>query len=526
MGPVPLGGGALGGAAPARLMMGRLVDADGRIVLSPSSTLGSLSIVPSPGDRLHTVRQQADATSMSQESAGQARPAPTNRGAMGGAARAAAGATASGAAETLAGTDASTEGDATGAGPVVGAQNVPPVYKQQHTDAGAGGDRLAPLVQGGRSSAATAQEPGPVRQHADTTSMSQESAEEARPAPSTCGALGGAASAAAGATASRAAEILTGTDAGTEGEIHKHQHNLGKAQECSAFSETLALKACKYRPTKEAILSARKTAAAGSRAAAARVIVPSAHWQQGDEVLSTFDRLFSDTETADISVGTPGIVIGRHDFNKRWGPAPHSAERDTVCVDFGTAKKPLLLNVNALRQIEPAEGADERRKMEQIRKTKRTKSKNAAKRRKRAALVASRATHTASHEAAPVPAATAEAGPVQVEAPAMANEASDGPVGSKRRFANDSKMQTQMGMPAWSTDDVCEWLVREGMECVAGAARGRRIDGRDLIHFDKECWSELGVSAALDRARLMARLQEASKETAAAEQAAAPRDRS
>ena len=259
VGPVPLGGGALGGAAPARLMMGRLVDADGRIVLSPSSTLGSLSIVPSPGDRLHTVRQQADATSMSQESAGQARPAPTNRGAMGGAAPAAAGATASGAAETLAGTDASTEGDATGAGPVVGAQNVPPVYKQQHTDAGAGGDRLAPLVQGGRSSAATAQEPGPVRQHADATSMSQESAEEARPAPSTCGALGGAASAAAGATASGAAEILAGTDAGTEGEIHKHQHNLGKAQECSAFSETLALKACKYRPTKEAILSARKT---------------------------------------------------------------------------------------------------------------------------------------------------------------------------------------------------------------------------------------------------------------------------
>ena len=61
------------------------------------------------------------------------------------------------------------------------------------------------------------------------------------------------------------------------------------------------------------------------------------------------------------------------------------------------------------------------------------------------------------------------------------------------------------------------------MECVAGAARERRIDGRDLIHFDQECWSELGVSAALDRARLMARLQEASKEAAAAEQAAAPR---
>ena len=84
----------------------------------------------------------------------------------------------------------------------------------------------------------------------------------------------------------------------------------------------------------------------------------------------------------------------------------------------------------------------------------------------------------------------------------------------------------QAGILAWSTDDVCGWLVREGMECVAGAARERRIDGRDLIHFDKECWSELGVSAALDRARLMARLQEASKETAAAEQAAAPRDRS
>jgi len=84
----------------------------------------------------------------------------------------------------------------------------------------------------------------------------------------------------------------------------------------------------------------------------------------------------------------------------------------------------------------------------------------------------------------------------------------------------------QAGILAWSTDDVCEWLVREGMECVAGAARERRIDGRDLIHFDQECWSELGVSAALDRARLMARLQEASKEAAAAEQAAAPRDRS
>jgi len=84
----------------------------------------------------------------------------------------------------------------------------------------------------------------------------------------------------------------------------------------------------------------------------------------------------------------------------------------------------------------------------------------------------------------------------------------------------------QAGILAWSTDDVCGWLVREGMECVAGAARERRIDGRDLIHFDKECWSELGVSAALDRARLMARLQEASKEAAAAEQAAAPSDRS
>jgi hypothetical protein len=81
----------------------------------------------------------------------------------------------------------------------------------------------------------------------------------------------------------------------------------------------------------------------------------------------------------------------------------------------------------------------------------------------------------------------------------------------------------QAGILAWSTDDVRGWLVREGMECVAGAARERRIDGRDLIHFDKECWSELGVSAALDRARLMARLQEASKEAAAAEQAAAPR---
>ena len=41
VGPVPLGGGALGGASPAGMMMGRLVDADGRL-WSPSSTLGSL----------------------------------------------------------------------------------------------------------------------------------------------------------------------------------------------------------------------------------------------------------------------------------------------------------------------------------------------------------------------------------------------------------------------------------------------------------------------------------------------------
>ena len=78
----------------------------------------------------------------------------------------------------------------------------------------------------------------------------------------------------------------------------------------------------------------------------------------------------------------------------------------------------------------------------------------------------------------------------------------------------------QVGISAWSTDDLCEWLVSEGMEHVIGAARERQVDGRDLVHFDKECWGELGVSSALDRARLMARLQDASKEAAAAMQAA------
>lgn len=89
-----------------------------------------------------------------------------------------------------------------------------------------------------------------------------------------------------------------------------------------------------------------------------------------------------------------------------------------------------------------------------------------------------------------------------------------------RRKKTRRRSAPQAGISAWSTDDLCEWLVSEGMEHVVGAARERQVDGRDLVYFDKECWGELGVSSALDRARLMARLRDASKEAAAAKQTA------
>jgi len=332
-----------------------------------------LTIAPSSGERLHTVRQQADATSMSHESAGQARPVPSNRRAQGGAAPAAAGATASGAAETLPGTEASTEGDAAGEGPVVGTQNVPPIYKQQHTDAGAEGDTVGAGL-------------GGAQEHS---------------APS--GATGSAPS-------TGAVDVKVPASSGAL----SRQQELGTPARFRSPGSALAFKPFASRPG----------------AATAQVGMPSARWRHGDRVLSTFGFVLRERERErgrrGIVIGTRGIVIGPHDpnFDIAWGPT-YSAECDTVCVDFRPVNgtKPLLYNVNALRDIEPAEGAD-------TRKQNRTKSKNAARARKRAALVQARATHTASPEAVPASAATAEAGPVQAEASAMASEASDGTGGN------------------------------------------------------------------------------------------------
>lgn len=69
--------------------------------------------------------------------------------------------------------------------------------------------------------------------------------------------------------------------------------------------------------------------------------------------------------------------------------------------------------------------------------------------------------------------------------------------------------------PSWTRDDVKTWLTAVGFPEVAAAAWQRNVDGKMLQFLGKEGWQELGVSSAVERARIMSLTSEQS-ETAAA----------
>ena len=64
---------------------------------------------------------------------------------------------------------------------------------------------------------------------------------------------------------------------------------------------------------------------------------------------------------------------------------------------------------------------------------------------------------------------------------------------------------------AWSSQRVARWLSRQGAQAaaVAQAAAAAHIDGATLLELDGDAWRELGVTSAIERAKLLAAVKKA-----------------
>lgn len=67
----------------------------------------------------------------------------------------------------------------------------------------------------------------------------------------------------------------------------------------------------------------------------------------------------------------------------------------------------------------------------------------------------------------------------------------------------------------WGSRQVASWLEDQGRAEVAQAARNHRVNGAMLLELDTAAWAELGVTSALERARLISEVKQAAAVSAA-----------
>ena len=81
---------------------------------------------------------------------------------------------------------------------------------------------------------------------------------------------------------------------------------------------------------------------------------------------------------------------------------------------------------------------------------------------------------------------------------------------SPKPSATDSAAATKgVELSSWTVTAVARWLTEQGQHEVAKAATRARVDGAMLLELDAAAWQELGVSTALERARLAAAVKRA-----------------
>ena len=69
----------------------------------------------------------------------------------------------------------------------------------------------------------------------------------------------------------------------------------------------------------------------------------------------------------------------------------------------------------------------------------------------------------------------------------------------------------------WTVDEVAAWLMVNGQKTISEKARSAQIDGSVLIELDAEGWKELGVTSAIERAKLLAAVKKAALAEASGE---------
>lgn len=74
----------------------------------------------------------------------------------------------------------------------------------------------------------------------------------------------------------------------------------------------------------------------------------------------------------------------------------------------------------------------------------------------------------------------------------------------------------ELDVAEWSQEQVGDWLESIGRPELAQSILTNGVDGRVLLKLDGEAWTELGVSSALERAKILAAVERASRRSAAA----------
>ena len=70
----------------------------------------------------------------------------------------------------------------------------------------------------------------------------------------------------------------------------------------------------------------------------------------------------------------------------------------------------------------------------------------------------------------------------------------------------------------WTVDEVAAWLMVNGQKTISEKARSAQIDGSVLMELDTAGWEELGVTSAIERAKLLAAVKKAALAEASGDQ--------
>ena len=98
-------------------------------------------------------------------------------------------------------------------------------------------------------------------------------------------------------------------------------------------------------------------------------------------------------------------------------------------------------------------------------------------------------------------------------APTTANKLVNEHVSEQRPTTEPAAATTPLS--AWNKIQVRDWFRVLNLNILAGACYEANIDGALLIELDTEAWKELGVTSAIERARMIASVKKKSREIVA-----------